>query len=107
MFEFVAVLTQINARPVRDGQVEPSTADSTYIAQLVAARTGLSQPEAEQRVGAVVKQINDAGQKTREAADVARKRGAQLSIVTALAMMIGAFIASVVAALGGSIRDEY
>ena len=102
-----AETARILVASMRDGQLVPSSADSTYIAQLVAVRTGLSQPEAEQRVGVVVKQINDAEQKTREAADVARKRGAQLSIVTALSMMIGAFIASVAAALGGSIRDEY
>jgi hypothetical protein len=77
------------------------------MAQLVAARTGLSQPEAEQRVDAVVTQLNDAGQKIRKAADVARKRAAQLSIATALAMLVGAFVASVAAAVGGSIRDEY
>jgi hypothetical protein len=91
---------------MQDGKVVPSPADKAYMAQLVAARTGLSQPEAEQRVDTVVKQLNDAGQKIREAADVARKRAAQLSIATALAMLVGAFIASVAAAFGGSIRDE-
>jgi hypothetical protein len=43
----------------------------------------------------------------RQAADVARKRAAQLSLSTALSMVIGAFIASAAAALGGMIRDEY
>jgi hypothetical protein len=37
----------------------------------------------------------------------ARKRAARLSIATALSMLIGAFIASAAAALGGRIRDEY
>jgi hypothetical protein len=97
---------RILARSIQDGQVVPSPADKAYMAQMVAARTGLSQPEAEQRVDAVVKQINDAGQKIRAAADVARKRAAQLSIATALSMLIGAFIACAAAALGGSIRDE-
>jgi hypothetical protein len=92
---------------IHDGNVVPSPADKAYMAQLVAARTGLSQPEAEQRVDAVVTQLNDAGQKIRKAADVARKRAAQLSIATALAMLVGAFVASVAAAVGGSIRDEY
>lgn len=36
-----------------------------------------------------------------------RTRAAQLSIATALSMVIGAFIASAAAALGGMIRDEY
>jgi hypothetical protein len=77
------------------------------MAQMVAARTDLAQPEAQQRVDTVVNQLNDAGQKIRQAADVARKRAAQLSIVTALSMLIGAFVASAAAALGGRIRDEY
>jgi hypothetical protein len=55
----------------------------------------------------VANQLNDAEQKVRQAADVARKRAAQLSIATALSMLIGAFIASAAAALGGRIRDEY
>ena len=84
-----------------------SPADKAYMAQMVAARTGLSQPEAEQRVDTVANQLNDAGEKVRQAAEVARKRAAQLSIATALSMLIGAFIASAAAALGGRIRDEY
>jgi hypothetical protein len=84
-----------------------SPADKAYMAQMVASRTGLSQPEAQQRVDTVVNQLNDAEQKVRQAADVARKRAAQLSLATALSMVIGAFIASAAAALGGMIRDEY
>jgi hypothetical protein len=38
---------------------------------------------------------------------VAEKWAARLSIATALSMLIGAFIASVAAAHGGRIRDEY
>ena len=51
--------------------------------------------------------MNDAQTKIREAADAARKRGAQLSIMLALSMVIGAFVASAAAAYGGSIRDSY
>jgi len=39
--------------------------------------------------------------------DAARKAGATLSIFTALAMLIGAFVACAAAALGGQQRDEY
>jgi hypothetical protein len=68
---------------------------------MVAARTGLRQPEAQQRVDTVVNQLNDAEQKVRQTADVAGKWAARLSIATALSMLIGAFIASAAAALGG------
>jgi len=56
---------------------------------------------------ATVRQINDAATKGRQAADKARKRAAQLAIVTALAMFVGAFIAGVASALGGWTRDEH
>ncbi|HEY4212973.1 MAG TPA: hypothetical protein VGM84_15945 [Steroidobacteraceae bacterium] len=42
-----------------------------------------------------------------QAAEVARKAAAAASIFTALSMVVGAFIASVAAALGGSQRDEH
>jgi len=102
-----AEATRILGRSIEDGRIVLSPADKAYMAQMVAARTDLTQPEAEQRVDTVVDQLNDAEQKVRQAADVARKRAAQLSIVTALSMLIGAFVASAAAALGGRIRDEY
>jgi hypothetical protein len=102
-----AEATRILVRSIQDGRVVLSPDDKAYMAQMVAARTGLSQPEAQQRVDTVVNQLNDAEQKVRQAADVARKRAARLSIATALSMVIGAFIASAAAALGGRIRDEY
>jgi hypothetical protein len=82
-------------------------ADATYLAQMVAARTGLGPAEAQQRVDAVANQLNDTQQKLRQTADAARKQIARLSMVLALSMLIGAFIASAAAALGGRIRDEY
>jgi hypothetical protein len=73
----------------------------------VAARTGLSQPDAEKRVSDVIDQAKAAEAKARDAADAARKAGAYLALFTALAMLIGAFIASVAGALGGAHRDEW
>ena len=80
--------------------------DKAYLAQLVAARTGLSQADAVKRVDDVIAQEKAAEMKARQAADVARKAGAYLSIFTALSMLVGAFIACVAAALGGQQRDE-
>ena len=68
-----AEATRILVRSIQDGRVVLSPADKAYMAQMVAARTGLSQPEAEQRVDTVANQLNDAEQKVRQAADVARK----------------------------------
>jgi hypothetical protein len=83
-----------------------SADDRTYLAQLVAARTGLSTTDAETRVDAVMKQVQDATTKAKDAADAARKAAAAASLLFALSLLVGAFIASVAAALGGRERDE-
>jgi len=54
-----------------------------------------------------VTDMNDAKTKVMEAAEAARKVAAETAIYTALSMLIGAFIASVSAALGGRLRDEH
>ncbi len=79
---------------------ELSLADRDYLVHLVAARTGLTQEEAQKRIDQVSIQ-------TREAADKARKSAAAFALFGALAMLIGAFIASAAAALGGMQRDEH
>lgn len=81
--------------------------DRAYLAQLVQAQTGVSAAEAQKRVQQFVTATLDAEQKARAAADTARKGAAEASIYTALAMLIGAFIASISAAIGGRLRDEH
>lgn len=85
---------------------EMSPADKTYLGQLVAARTGLSEADATARVNTVLAQINEAKTKAQEAADTARKAGIAFALMAALSLVIGAFIASAAAALGGRLRDE-
>jgi hypothetical protein len=75
-----------------------SAADRTYVAQVVAARTGLSQADAEKRV-------NDVITEAKTAADNARKGAAKLSLWLTAAMLFGAFAASLAAVEGGSLRD--
>jgi hypothetical protein len=72
--------------------------DKSYVAQVVAARTGLSQADAEKRV-------NDVIIEAKTAADDARKGAAKLSFWLAAAMLFGAFAASLAAVEGGSLRD--
>jgi hypothetical protein len=74
-------------------------ADRTYIAQRVAARTGVAQDEAQRRVDAVVTQA-------RNAADAARKAAAKLAFWMAAALLCGAVAAAFAAAEGGRERDE-
>lgn len=102
--EATAQATRILAASAAAGQV--SEEDKTYLAQLVAARTGLSEADAKTRVDTVLKNAEDAKVKAQQAADAARKAGATFALLGALSLVIGAFIASVAAALGGSQRDE-
>jgi hypothetical protein len=75
-----------------------SSADKTYVAQVVAQRTGLSQADAEKRV-------SDTIVEAKTAADAARKGAAKLSFWLTAAMLFGAFAASLAAVEGGSLRD--
>ena len=80
-------------------QPDVPAADKTYLAGLVAARTGLSQSEAEKRVSEIFVEA-------RQAADTARKAGAHLSYWTFFALLVGAFCASFAATIGGKQRDH-
>jgi hypothetical protein len=57
-----------------------SAPDKAYLAQLVSARTGLSQADAEKRVDEVIAQETAAEVKARQTTDAARKAGSYLSI---------------------------
>jgi hypothetical protein len=81
--------------------------DRAYLTREVAAGTGLSPADAAKRVDAMMAEMNDAKVKARQVADAARKASSLAAIFTGLAMLIGAFVACVAAALGGQQRDEY
>ncbi|MBV8497188.1 MAG: hypothetical protein JO361_10440 [Gammaproteobacteria bacterium] len=87
---------RIMAAGLANGGVSP--ADRSYLAGLVSSRTGISRPEALERVD---KFIAD----SKAAAERARKASSAAAIFTALSMVIGAFIACAAAALGGRERD--
>jgi hypothetical protein len=73
--------------------------DQNYLERLVAARTGLSQTEAQGRVSEVLTQA-------RQAADTARKAVAHSLFWMFLALLMGAFCASYAATIGGRQRDH-
>lgn len=79
--------------------------DRSYLTALIAKTTGISHEEAQKRLDQAVTAASDAKQRAKEAADAARKAAAEAAIYTALSLLIGAFIASVSAALGGRVRD--
>jgi len=67
--------------------------DRAYAARVIAARTGIPQAEAEQRVNQTLAQAKDA-------ADKARRAAAKFSIWIAISLLAGAFSASLAAAEG-------
>ncbi len=97
-------VSRILVTDLPNGQLAPD--DRTYLAKLVAVRAGISQQDAEQRVDTLFAQMKDAEAKARQAADTARKTAASVSIILALSMVIGAFVASTAAAYGGHLREE-
>jgi hypothetical protein len=78
------------------GDLKP--ADREYVSKVVAARTGLSQADADKRVNEVVTQA-------KTDIDAARKASAQLAFWLTASLLIGAFCASLAATEGGGLRD--
>ncbi len=95
----------IAAKAASSGEL--SDDDRSYLISVVAAKAGVTTDEAQKRVDAFIAQAKDTAARAKAAADEARKAAAQAAIYTALAMLIGAFIASISAALGGRLRDEH
>ena len=91
-------ITQILTTGLRGGEVPAP--DRTYLAQLVAARTGLSQEDANKRVLDVINQA-------KTALDNARRAAAKLSLWLTASLLIGAFCASLAATEGGYVRDNW
>ena len=90
-----------------DGQLSPE--DRTYLAQLVAQRTNLSQADAERRVDEVFAKarqaVEQAKQTAKEAADTASTVAAWTALWMFVALLCGAFFASLAATFGGRRRD--
>ena len=87
----------IFANGLRTGSMPP--ADRAYLAEVVAARTGVSEQDAEKRV-------DDGYTQAQQAADTARKAVAHAMYWTFLALLVGAFCASFAATIGGRERDR-
>ncbi len=90
-------LSRLFIASVRDGR-DISATDRIYVVQVVAARTGLSQAAAVQRV-------SDAIIEAKAVTDAARKAAAHLALWLTAALLAGAFAASLAATEGGQLRD--
>ena len=92
---------RIVARSVAAGSLADN--DRSYLATLVAQRTGLPQAEAERRVNET---ITEATRATREAADKARRAAVLAGLVTAISLMASLGAAWWAAQKGGNHRDQ-
>jgi hypothetical protein len=90
-------LVRLLTRSFREGG-DLKGPDRDYVAKVVAARTGLSQPDAEKRVNDVITQA-------KTDADAARKATASLAFWLTASLLLGAFCASLAATEGGGLRD--
>ena len=90
-------VSRILLTEVADGSL--SSDDHAYLVRVVAARTGLSQADAEKRVDALTEQL-------KTTADKARKAGILLAFLTAASLVLGAAAAWWGAGVGGRHRDE-
>lgn len=103
----LAEVTGIFANSIYSGALPQD--DLTYVAQLVAQNTGISQQEAEQRVQAVYDKaqanLKEAKDKAQQAADAARKTTSYVTLWSFISLLIGAFVASLCATYGGRQRD--
>jgi hypothetical protein len=87
-----------------------SSDDRAYLAQTVAARTGIAPAEAERRVDEVYSRATNAAAKAKatakDAADKARKAAAGAALWMTVALLLGALVASLAATFGGKQRDS-
>ena len=92
-----AEIARIMASSLASGSMTPQ--DRTYVAQIVAQRTGIPQPEAEKRV-------SDALNTAREAADKTRRAALLAGFVTAAGLVVSFGAAWWAAMKGGQHRDN-
>jgi len=84
--------------PQVTGKTEMAAPDRQYVVQVIAARTGLSQADAEKRLNEVVVQA-------RTAADTARKAALGLALWLTASLLMGALSAGLAATEGGRLRQ--
>ena len=98
---------RIFASGLEAGALPPD--DVHYLGQQVSQRTGLSQADAEKRVNDAFARMkakaDQAKADAKEAADKARKASAYAALWLFVSLLVGAFVASLLATFGGRQRD--
>ncbi|MEO8040267.1 MAG: hypothetical protein ABI794_15980 [Betaproteobacteria bacterium] len=103
-----AEVTRIFANAIH-GRAMPAE-DARYVGRMIAQRTGLSQAEAEKRVtdtyARAQANLREIESSARDATEKARKASAYAALWAFVALLAGAFVASLMATFGGRQRDE-
>ena len=101
-------VTRIFMNSIHTGSSLPDE-DIRYVGQVIALRTGLTQQDAEKRVSdtyaRLQTKLRDAETTAKEAADKGRKASAYAALWLFISLLIGAFVASFAATIGGRQRD--
>ena len=92
-------VVRLLAAPIASG-TELNADDRAYVVSTVSRRTGLNPQEADQRVTQVIAN-------GRNAVEAARKTATHSALWAALAMLVGAFVSSLMATQGAVWRDKY
>lgn len=102
-------VTRIYAQALQDGKL--SEEDARHVGYLISERTGIPAAQAQERVQKsfqqAQQQVEQAKEQAKQAAETARKVAAQTSLWLFVALLIGAFVASFSATIGGRQRDAY
>ena len=100
-------MLRLLAKNIKAGKF--SEGDLRYAGQWVAQRTGLPQDQAQARVASIYAEaqtaLRNAETAAKEATNAARKASAYTALWLVIALMLGAFSASLAATLGGRQRD--
>lgn len=97
-------VSAIVMRSLREGEI--SAEDRTYLGNLIASRTNLTANQATERVDEVYTRAQQSMERVVEAADDARSAAAWTALWMTVALLAGAFIASLLATYGGRQRDD-
>ncbi|HET7131752.1 MAG TPA: hypothetical protein VFJ95_05865 [Gammaproteobacteria bacterium] len=105
---YSAEVARIFANGLREGSLPAE--DAAYVGRMIAERTGLAQSAAEQRVHDTFARVQTSLRETEDAAkaaaDDARKAAAYTALWLVVSLLIGAFVASLMATFGGRLRDQ-
>jgi hypothetical protein len=103
-----AEVGRIVARSIASGEL--SSDDKTYVAQVIARQTGLSEGDATKRIDEVLAKAKDTAQqvadKAKVAVDAGRKAAAYAALWAFVALLVGGLSASYLATVGGRLRDD-